>query len=173
MAAVEFALILPIALILFFGTFETANALFAYMKLIAAAETAADLIAQQPSQTPLHVTDIDDDTIAVQQVMAPLPPGNLGVAYASVNFDQNTGAPSVSWQQVRGANPIANAAALAQGMGSPGDSVIIVAAQYTYTLPMNITVPTPFGPFSLPNQFNLNELAFARPRNLRQIAPPT
>jgi Flp pilus assembly protein TadG len=44
LAAVEFALIFPIMLLLFLGSFETTNLVLAYMKLEASAETAADLV---------------------------------------------------------------------------------------------------------------------------------
>ena len=44
LAAVEFAIILPIMLLLFLGSFETTNLVLAYMKLEASAETAADLV---------------------------------------------------------------------------------------------------------------------------------
>jgi Flp pilus assembly protein TadG len=50
-AIVEFALLVPLLLTLFIGSFETANLLLAYLKLEDAAETAADLVAQWTSAT--------------------------------------------------------------------------------------------------------------------------
>src|SRR5712671_5388223 len=45
-AAVEFALIMPLFVTLFFGTFEVANLLLADMKLTATAQAAADVLAR-------------------------------------------------------------------------------------------------------------------------------
>jgi Flp pilus assembly protein TadG len=46
LAAIEFALVPPVMLLLFIGSFEATNLVLASMKLEASAETAADLVAQ-------------------------------------------------------------------------------------------------------------------------------
>jgi len=51
--AIEFALIVPIMLIIFFGSYEAASLVLAYMKLEDAAETAADLVARAAVNTEL------------------------------------------------------------------------------------------------------------------------
>ena len=91
LAAVEFALIFPIILLLFLGSFETTNLVLAYMKLEASAETAADLVAQTRVNTVLQSTDFTNITNAAKQVLSPLPTGGalLKIAFASATY--NTG----------------------------------------------------------------------------------
>ena len=91
-AAVEFALILPIMLLLFLGSFETTNLVLAYMKLEASAETAADLVAQTRVNTVLQSTDFTNITNAAKQVLSPLPTSGvlLKIAFASVTYNTGT-----------------------------------------------------------------------------------
>jgi Flp pilus assembly protein TadG len=95
--AIEFAFIVPIMLIMFFGSYETANLVLAYMKLEDAAETAADLIAQTTVNNTLASTDFTNFTNAVELVLTPLPTssGQLKIAYASVTY--STGSPVIDW----------------------------------------------------------------------------
>jgi Flp pilus assembly protein TadG len=66
-AAIEFALIFPVMLLLFIGSFETTNLVLASMKLEASAETAADLVAQTRVNTVLQSTDFTNITNAAKQ----------------------------------------------------------------------------------------------------------
>ena len=95
--AIEFALILPIMLIIFFGSYEAANLVLAYMKVEDAAETAADLVAQATIATTWQSTDFTGFTNAVEQVLSPLPTSGtqLKIAYASVTY--STGSPVIDW----------------------------------------------------------------------------
>src|SRR5690349_23717148 len=94
LAAVEFALIFPIMLFLFLGSFETTNLVLAFMKLEASAETAADLVAQTRVNTVLQSTDFTNITNAAKQVLSPLPTSGtlLKIAYASVTYSTGSGA---------------------------------------------------------------------------------
>lgn len=153
-AAVEFALLMPVLATLFFGLFEGSQAIMAYMKLIAATQTIADLVTQQQS---IGSTDIDNFYQAGKLVMTPLPGASLGIAVTSVTFDPNTGAATVAWQDTRNASPMNNAATatLAAGYGQKGESVVIVQGNYAYTSVLH---------FVMPNALTLTQIAFSRPR---------
>ncbi len=106
-AATEFALLLPALLILFLGSYETSNLVIAYMKLEAAAETAADLVAQTAVNTVLQSTDFTHVTDAAELVLTPLPTSStqLKIAYASVTY--STGTAVIDWHlEVNGATAI-------------------------------------------------------------------
>jgi Flp pilus assembly protein TadG len=168
-AAVEFALILPIMLLLFLGSFETTNLVLAYMKLEASAETAADLVAQTRVNTVLQSTDFTNITNAAKQVLSPLPTSGvlLKIAYASVTY--NTGSAVIDWHtEVNSATPITTAtipnnASLAnlgnQASGST-DSVIIVTLTYSYSSPYT---------YMLSSSYTLTESAFNRPRYMNCV----
>jgi len=169
LAAVEFALILPIMLLLFLGSFETTNLVLAYMKLEASAETAADLVAQTRVNTVLQSTDFTNITNAAKQVLSPLPTGGalLKIAFASATY--NTGSAVIDWHtEVNSANPITTAnipnnASLAnlgtQANGST-DSVIIVTLTYSYSSPFT---------YVLNSSYTLTESAFNRPRYMNCV----
>jgi Flp pilus assembly protein TadG len=169
LAAVEFALIFPIMLLLFLGSFETTNLVLAYMKLEASAETAADLVAQTTVNKVLQSTDFTNITNAAKQVLSPLPTSGtlLKIAFASVTY--NTGSAVIDWHtEVNSATPITTAnipnnASLAnlgnQANGST-DSVIIVRLTYSYSSPFT---------YVLSSSYTLTESAFNRPRYMNCV----
>ncbi len=168
-AAIEFALILPVMLLLFIGSFETTNLVLASMKLEASAETAADLVAQTRVNTVLQSTDFTNITNAAKQVLTPLPTSGsqLKIAYASVTY--STGSAVIDWHvEVNSATAITtanipNSASLAnlgsQTSGST-DSVIIVRLSYAYSSPIS---------YVLNSSYTLTESAFNRPRYMNCV----
>ncbi len=164
--AVEFALILPVMLTMLLGSYELSSLLLADMKLTAAAQAAADLVATTPF---LAASDFADVTNAAAQVMTPFPTATqLKVAYASVTY--STGAPRIDWHvEANGASPltmgtIPNGADMAQLGGTAygsDDSVIIVQLQYTYTAPIT---------YVLKSNWTLSEAAFVRPSRFACVA---
>jgi Flp pilus assembly protein TadG len=169
LAAVEFALILPIMLLLFLGSFETTNLVLAYMKLEASAETAADLVAQTKVNAILQSTDFTNITNAAKQVLTPLPTSGtlLKIAYASVTY--NTGSAVIDWHtEVNSATPITTAnipnnaslANLGNQTNGSTDSVIVVTLTYSYSSPFV---------FLLSSSYTLTESAFNRPRYMNCV----
>lgn len=165
-AAIEFALVLPMLVTLFFGTVETANLALAYMKLVSAAATVADLVTQQTSGVTWSAADIDNFAQAGKLVLTPLPPGPFGVAIASVTFNPANGNPTLAWQDTRNATAMTNPTALAAGYGTAEtngttDSVVIVVATYSYTSPFS---------YVLTGALKLSETVYLRPRRSAPVA---
>jgi Flp pilus assembly protein TadG len=169
LAAVEFALIFPIMLLLFLGSFETTNLVLAYMKLEASAETAADLVAQTRVNTVLQSADFTNITNAAKQVLSPLPTSGalLKIAFASVTY--NTGSAAIDWHtEINSATPITIAnipnntslANLGNQTSGSTDSVIIVTLTYSYTSPFT---------YVLSSSYTLTESAFNRPRYMNCV----
>jgi Flp pilus assembly protein TadG len=169
-AAIEFAFIVPIMLIIFFGSFETANLVLAYMKVENAAETAADLVAQTTiNDNALSSGDFTNFTNAVEQVLSPLPTSGskLKIAYASVTY--STGTPVVDWHlEVNGATALTianisaseNLANLGSETSGSTDSVIIVKLSYAYTSSFSHV---------LQSSYTLSETAYNRPRYINCV----
>jgi Flp pilus assembly protein TadG len=168
MAAVEFALLFPVLAILFLGSYEIADLLLHYLKLQAAAETAANLVSEIPVNTYLESSgsssgwDFANITNAVDQVMTPFPTGSLEVAYASVTY--STGVPVIDWhKEVNGASAISlsslpngvSAATLGNETSGSTDSFVVVQLTYPYTSPVQYLLKT---------TLTLTEAAFNRPR---------
>lgn len=168
-AAIEFALIFPIMLLLFIGSFETSNLVLASMKLEASAETAADLVAQTRVNTVLQSTDFTNITNAAKQVLTPLPTSGtkLKIAYASVTY--STGTAVIDWHvEVNSATAITTAnipnsvslANLGSQTSGSTDSVIIVQLTYAYSSPVS---------YVLNSSYTLLQSAFNRPRYMNCV----
>jgi len=163
-AAIEFAIVLPGLLTLAIGCYEAANLILADLKLEAAAETAADLVAQTRVNTVLQSADFTNITNAATQVMTPFPTGGnqLQIAYASITY--NTGSPVIDWHvEVNGATAInvaslpnsANAANLGNESSGSTDSVVVAQLTYAYTSPVS---------YALKSSYTLSQAALNRPR---------
>lgn len=162
--SVEFAVLLPVLLTLFFGCYETSNFLLADLKVNDAAQTVADLVAQTQTGYTLEQntssnppqTDFTNFTSVVTAVMAPLPTTQLKVAYASIVY--STASPTIDWHyEYNGATAISIGSLPANlGInGSSTDSVIVVSVQYTYASPIS---------YVLHSTYPLSNTAYDRPR---------
>ncbi len=168
-AAIEFAFLLPIMLMLLIGSFEATNLVLASMKLEVSAETAADLVAQTRVNAVLQSSDFSNITNAVKEVLTPLPTSGtkLQIAYASVTY--STGRPVIDWHvEVNGATAItvgtipngANLANLGNETAGSTDSVIIARLIYAYSSPIS---------YVLNSSYTLSDFAFNRPRYMNCI----
>ena len=159
--AVEFVLILPFMLILWMGVVELIELHLSGRKATVAAQTAADLIAQEKSITS---GQLDDIVAAVQEVMKPYPTSNMGFDFASVEADFD-GDVSIGWRHAAGTVEAGtNIPARAIALVTQDDSVI--AVKITYTHEARIKLAEPIINFVMPE---ITEEAFARPRRTLKI----
>lgn len=157
-AAVEFALCLPIMITALLGTVEIANLVKSYGKAVSAAQTVADLTAQSPSLT---TAQMDSIRTAAQRVLDPLVTNaaNLGIDVISVGYDA-AGTPSQLWRYQWGAVSGSPSLAGAKGLGVQGESVIMVRLAYVCVPVLHHIVPSK----------TFTELSYTRPRLVRKIA---
>jgi Flp pilus assembly protein TadG len=159
-AGIEFALVLPILLLLSLVALETTLAVMASMGLTSAAESVADIVAQQTSAG----WSVSNVCTAGQLSMSPLSGTPLSVAIASVT--NNGGSASVDWQDTScgSAASISNAASLAAPLvPDSGDSVIVVQATYAYTPPIR---------YLFTSTINMTQTSLQRPRNGSSVPAP-
>jgi len=154
-AASEFALILPVLVLLLFGTVEIGNAVLLDKKVTAGAQTAADLIAQQKV-----VTDADLDNIweAIDNIIAPFDVADTTYRVMSVVADDD-GATDIDWQVRRGGLDAADVD-LPAGIVGPNESVIVAVITYSYE-------PV-FGDLIF-DAFDITDVAYLRPRTTDQV----
>ncbi|ARJ66874.1 pilus assembly protein TadG [Magnetospirillum sp. ME-1] len=157
-AAVEFALTLPIMITALLGTVEITNLVKSYGKTVSAAQTVADLAAQSSALT---TAQMDSIRTAAQRVLDPLVSnaGNLGLDVVSVGFDA-AGTPSQLWRYQWGAVSGAPSLAGAKGLGAAGESVIMVRLSYVCVPVLHHLVPSK----------TFTEMSYTRPRLVRKIA---
>lgn len=155
-SAVEFAIIAPALITLYFGTIQVTMALTADRKLSQTATTLGDLVTQDE-----YVTDTEFAQIlsAADAVMEPFPANTLNLRISSVRMDEN-GDLFIDWSEVTG-DYVAYAqgfepSGIPDGLMTEGESIIWVEARYDYTAPL--------GPDAKFGKFELRDDVYLRPR---------
>lgn len=165
MAAIEFAMIVPIMFFLFVGTIEFSQALTVDRRITQAASSTADLIARAPN-SGLTAAQVDRDLKIIEQLIAPYEIERLYVVVASVIAQGTPGNPSVlmytvDWSRDNLAGTPYNRGdtynKIPQGLLVAGESVIVSEATYNYT-------PLVFNYF-IESAFNMTERFYLKPRN--------
>ena len=85
-SAIEFALILPIGLVMLYGASESGYLLLLDRKVTAATQSAGDLVAQEEAVTDADLTDIFN---AVNTILRPYPTADLVFSVASVSINDD------------------------------------------------------------------------------------
>jgi len=99
-AAVEFALIAPVLVLLFFGTVELSNLLIADSKLRNVAAGLSDLITQK-SNALINTNDLNIANLAASQIMMPLPVTGPRLTVLVTNFrPESTSTSRVVWTRL-------------------------------------------------------------------------
>lgn len=168
-ATVEFALVLPVVLLMLAGLYEATALVRADMKLNHAAAMLAKMVAQQSGTvTSGRTASLGDLCTGSGLGLAPMPAMPFAAAIASVTNAGGSGARE-DWESdascpsaaaALGAGTATNMATTPNVVPNTGDSVIIVNAAYTYA---------PLFHLILPASFTLKEVVYARPRTNKTI----
>lgn len=139
-AAVEFAFIAPIMLIMYFGLAEMTQGMMASRRAHHVASTIGDLVTQSPS---MNQASIDDVFLIGDAILKPFPTGSLSMRVSSIKADAG-GNLSVVWTKHKGSfGDLTSTASLPSGLLTPDESVVVAESAYTYTSPIQQTLPTP------------------------------
>lgn len=157
LAATEFALMVPILLLILLGIIEFSNALSVKRKLLNAVQTTADLITQQ---TDVTAADLDTFFLGGQLALAPFDTTKLTLGVASVRYDDDTGDPYLDWTDNYNGGSVFEPLVKAAGHGSAGDSIIIVSGTYAYSPLVSLIIPT---------DITMTELTYMRPRTVSYV----
>jgi len=166
-AAIEFAIALPVLCMMVFAVYEITQAIICYYKVVDAASSIADLIGQTTvAEGGVGSTDFTNLYSAGQMIMSPNSGTPLELDIASVTYNSSGAGASVAWQVQRGGASSVSTASLTSAAGTLGvasGSVIVVRATYNFTSPLN---------YFITSSLTMTFQAFAIPRNMLQIACP-
>jgi Flp pilus assembly protein TadG len=129
-SAVEFAILLPIMLVMFFGTDEFGEAITIDRKVGHVASALGDLVAQSKSLSEADMQNILD---ASASIITPYDTGKLSIVVSQVKIDAK-GKATVDWSQARNTTPLAKKAAvtLPAGVNEPSTYLIMTETHYDY-----------------------------------------
>jgi Flp pilus assembly protein TadG len=171
-ASLEFVIVLPIMLSLLFATYELSQYVRAQLKVDNAAQSIADMVAQQAAGVTSGTSgSLGNFCTAGTLMMTPFPAGSGGssfaVSIASVTNYTSDGV-TIDWESDKSCSTTAAALGataktlatsptnLIPTAGTPGDSVIIATVTYVYDSPIQ---------YFFPGLLTLTHTAFARPRS--------
>lgn len=135
MAAIEFALILPIMTLLFFGMLEASELLTVKRRVANAANSLVDLVSQEPT---IKISEINDAIAGSRQLLEPTVLSSFSARIVSLVKGPNPGDPvTVHWSVDNGGN---TPYAVGQTYDKLGDdlsvrneaSVVLVEMDYEY-----------------------------------------
>jgi len=130
-AAVEFAMIMPILLLLFLGTMDAGTAIAIYMKE-RSATYSLDAITNQ--YTSVQTTDLQSITGATSLILSPYSSGPLVVTVSQIYINPKGNA-TVSWSYSPSGNARAAGASInvPAAMATPSSYLILGELSYTFT----------------------------------------
>ena len=127
-AAIEFAMILPILMVLFLGSFDGGRAISIYMK-VRSATYALDAITNQ--YTTMQSTDMTTVMGAITQMMAPYPsaPATITISQIKINASK---AATISWSVSQGGTAHAQGSSMSLPSNLDVASTYLIFAEVSY-----------------------------------------
>lgn len=155
-AAIEFALMAPILIVLQLGSVELVKAFEAQRRIAHVAAAMADVVSQGRTVSDAQLAD----AMAAGPVLVdPLPTATLGLRIASMTAN-SSGVVSVDWQTSQNWN-IAGGPSVPNGYLNANESAIVADVSYDYTSPIRYIMPT---------TVRFVRHAYIRPRLSNQVA---
>jgi Flp pilus assembly protein TadG len=147
MAAVEFAMLLPLMMTLFLGSVEVSTGTAIKRKVTLTAHAVADLSSRSPSITNAGMTNILNASSAI---IAPYAAAGLQTVVSELSVDAN-GVATVVWSNTLNgtARPVGETVELPASMAVPNTYLLLGEAQYTYNPPYGYVIT---GPITMKDQ---------------------
>lgn len=159
-AAVEFAFIAPVLILIYMGLAEVTMALMAERRAGHATAAIADLIAQD---TLTSKAEIDEIFAIGDKIVAPFASNGLTIRVTAVQADNN-GVPKVVWSRGKGA-----LGALSKGATVTGLPADLIAANETLIFSEMVYVFDSPVRYAIPNALTFHEKYYLRPRKLEMV----
>jgi Flp pilus assembly protein TadG len=158
-AAIEFAMILPVLALIFLATFDGGRAIAAYMKMRAANYALASITNQYPI---IQSTDMTGILCAIGSVMAPYTSGTPAIKVSQVQISSK-GVATIEWSAAQGttARTVGSSITPPTAMVVNGSYLILAEVSYTYS-PL-------FGYFNSGSGITFSDSLYVTPRSVSCI----
>lgn len=167
-AAVEFVMILPLMLMIFFGTIQVSTAVAVDRKVSLTARTLSDLISQASSITD---TDISNAFGASTAILSPYANGQLQAKITQIHIDKTTLAPKIVWSKASNwtAHACGDAVTVPSALLIADSYLIMSEVSYPYQPMVGYDIKLKF----VSSTFTFADSMFTRPRQSVSVAYPT
>lgn len=162
LAAVEFALIAPVMIMMFFGAVELTSAADCNARVSRVASTTADLVAQSTSVSSSDTTNIFNAAFAILYPYSSTP---AKIVVSSL-VDDGKGGATVAWSDATAnATPLAKGTTVTVPAGlitsGSGGSVILATISYNYVAPVT---------YFTGGSLTFSQTFYAKPRRSATVA---
>jgi Flp pilus assembly protein TadG len=175
LAAVEFAMIFPIMVVLYFGVVEFSSAIAVDRKATQVARTLSDLTSQSMSVADADIKNFGE---AAKAIMTPYPPSPLVSSITEVYIDSVSGVARVQWSKGLTIGVTGDVSIAAAAPHNPGDVVTLptslVVAKGTFVIWSEVSYQyTPAVGVVLTGLPPFKDVAYTRPRLVLCVTYPT
>jgi Flp pilus assembly protein TadG len=161
-AAIEFAIIVPIMLLMFFGTIEFSSGVAVDRKVTLVARTLSDLTSQS---TSVNDFDLANFTTTGKAILTPYSTAPLNSTITELYVDPNTKAARVQWSQGSAPRGTGTTVTIPAELQVAGTYLIYSEVSYLY-------VPA-VGYVMAKAGINLSDSTYTRPRQSACVIYPT
>lgn len=158
MAAIEFVFIVPLMLVIFFGTIELSNGVAADRKVTMTARTLSDLVSQNTNVTNLQMTNFFTMGSAI---MTPYSGTPMTLRVSAVNIN-GSGQATIAWSDGNGiaGRTVGSTVTVPAGLIVNNTQLIWSEIAYTYTPAVGYVMKT---------AVTLNDVCYTRPRQSTSV----
>ena len=168
-AAVEFAILLPVMLTLFIAGNELSQALTIYRKVSHTGSALGDLVSQVSSISSADMTNI---LAAATTIMTPYSASGVQLVVSAVDYTTANGFKTY-WSVGQNATAWTKGAAppitIPAGLVSDGQQLVVTTVKYTYTSTFSVFMQNILGGTSI----TLSDVSYLRPRVSTKIEYPS
>jgi Flp pilus assembly protein TadG len=159
-AAIEFVIIVPVMLVLFFGTVEYSRAVAVDRKVTLVARALSDLTSQNVSVTSTQLTNIFN---AGTGILSPYPSAPVNARIVELYIDPNLVVRPI-WTATTGTTPPTGTVTVPTALKVADTYLIYSEVSYQYLPIVDIVMPAAGK--------NLSDLTYTRPRQSRCVFNP-
>jgi Flp pilus assembly protein TadG len=152
LAAIEFAMIVPIMLLLFFGTDEFSSGVAVNRKVTLMARTLSDLTSQNISVTDAQFTNFFN---ASKAIMTPYPSAPVNSTISELYIDPTTKVARVQWSKGGAPRGVGTTVTIPTALQVGGSYLIFSEVSYVFT---------PTIGYVLKSSITLRDYTYTRPR---------
>jgi Flp pilus assembly protein TadG len=172
-AAIEFAVIAPLMLLMFFGTLEFSSGIAADRKVTLVARLLADLTSQSISVSDTDLTNFTTTGKAMMTPYSITTTTPLDVWVTELWIDPTTGNARVQWSQPPGKHAPKDVIAIPSTLIAKDSTGKVIAGQYLIFSEVNYTYTPTVGYKMAKAGVNLKDTAYTRPRQTSCVIYPT